>query len=313
MRPIIKTTCADTPAARQSPLPAIQRRNFRTTKPTVSSRHWVRQDAVATALFNAFSAVFPHGEAFMARSVHVWQDKLPEDLAADARNFVHQESSHAREHVRMNDVLIDAGYDIEPLERTIKSFVSFFRNRSEMTCLTATMCIEHFTSIIAAEILKNDHHLDGADPELHELWVWHAIEEIEHKAVAFDVWNYAVRDWSAAKKYLVRNGMLMLVTISFLINRTRGQMQLLKQDGMTAAPAFRGLIKHGFGRGGLIRNIFKPWLGYFRSSFHPWDHDDRHLLDKGNAMLAEMAKAKTAVVAAEPVDRRKQGRLAKAA
>jgi uncharacterized protein len=313
MRPIDKTTGPEISAARQSDLPAIQRRNFRTTKPEVASRHWVRQDAFATALFNAFSAVFPHGEAFMARSVHHWQSQLPDNLAADARNFVHQESSHAREHGRMNEVLIDAGYDIEPLERTIKSFVSLFRGRSEMTCLTATMCIEHFTSIIAAETLKNDHHLAGADPELHELWVWHAIEEIEHKAVAFDVWNYAARDWSAAKRYLVRNGMLMAVTISFLINRTRGQMQLLKQDGIAARPAFSGLIKLGLGRGGLARNIFKPWLGYFRPGFHPWDHDDRHLLNKGNAMLAEMAKAKTAAVAADTSERRTRVRLANAA
>jgi uncharacterized protein len=313
MRPIDKTTGPEISAARPSDLPAIQRRYFRTTKPEISARHWVRQDAFATALFNAFSAVFPHGEAFMARSVHHWQSQLPDGLAADARDFVHQESSHAREHGRMNEVLTDAGYDIEPLEHTIKSFVSFFRGRSEMTCLTATMCIEHFTSIIAAEILKNDHHLAGADPELRELWVWHAIEEIEHKAVAFDVWNYAARDWSGAKRYLVRNGMLMLVTISFFVNRTRGQMQLLKQDGIAAGPAFRGLIKHGFGRGGLARNIFKPWLSYFRPAFHPWDHDDHHLLEKGNVMLAEMAKAKAAAVASEPAERRKLGRLAKAA
>lgn len=238
---------------------------------------------------------------------------MPENLAEDARNFVHQESSHAREHGRMNEVLIDAGYDIEPLERAIKSFVSFFRGRSEMTRLTATMCIEHFTSIIAAEILKNDHHLAGADPELHELWIWHAIEEIEHKAVAFDVWNHATRDWSAAKKYLVRNGMLMAVTMTFMVNRTRGQMQLLKQDGIGARAAFWGLIKHGFGRGGLARNIFKPWLSYFRSSFHPWDHDDRELLAKGQSMLTEMAKAKTAPVTAEPAERRTQVRLANAA
>ena len=293
--------------------PPIQLRDFQTTKPTAPVRHWVRNDAYATALFNAFSAVFPLGETFMARSVRPFLNHLPDGLAQEARGFVQQEAAHAREHGRMNEVLTEAGYDIAPLVRVIKSFVSFFRSRSPLTCLTATMCIEHFTAIIAAEVLKNDHHLAGADPELHELWVWHAIEETEHKAVAFDVWNYVTRDWSAARRYAVRSGMLMLVTISFLINRTRGQMQLLKQDGIAAGPAFRGLVAHGFGRGGLARNIFKSWLGFFRPGFHPWENDDRPLMAKGEALLAEMANAKTAAIEPNVAERRTMPRLANAA
>ncbi len=291
--------------------PPIQPREFRTTKPEIAERHWVRGDAFATALFNAFSAVFPLGETFMARSVKPYQSHLPAKLAKEARGFVQQEAAHAREHGQMNDVLINAGYDIEPLERTIKALVHFFRSRSQLTCLTATMCIEHFTAIIAAEVLKNDHHLAGADPELLELWVWHALEETEHKAVAFDVWNYVTRDWSAARRYTVRSGMLMLVTISFLINRTRGQMQLLRQDGIAAGPAFRGLIAHGFGRGGLARNIFQSWLSFFKPGFHPWDHDDRPLMAKGEAMLAKMAGR--TMPAPESIERRILPRLANAA
>ncbi len=291
----------------------IQPRDFRTDKPAVSQRHWVRGDAYATALFNAFSAVFPMGETFMARSVKPFQNHLPDALAQEARAFVKQEAAHAREHGRMNEVLTDAGYDIEPLERTIKTFVSFFRGRSELLCLTATMCIEHFTAIIAAEVLKNDHHLAGSDPELHELWVWHAIEETEHKAVAFDVWNHVTRDWSGLRKYAARAAMLMLVTVSFLINRTRGQMQLLQQDGISAGPAFRGLMVHGFGRGGLARNIFSPWISFFRPGFHPWDHDDRPLIVKGEALLAAMNSAKAVVDEAAQTDRRILPRLANAA
>jgi uncharacterized protein len=293
--------------------PPIRPRDFRTDKPAVSERHWVRGDAYATALFNAFSAVFPLGETFMARSVKPFQNHLPAALAQEARAFVKQEAAHAREHGRMNEVLTDAGYDIEPLERTIKTFVSFFRGRSEMMCLTATMCIEHFTAIIAAEVLKNDHHLAGADPELHELWVWHAIEETEHKAVAFDVWNHVTRNWGGLRKYAVRSAVLMLVSISFLINRTRGQMQLLQQDGISAGQAFRGLIMYGFGRGGLARNIFRPWLSFFRPGFHPWDHDDRPLMAKGEAMLAAMVSAKAVVDEAGQADRRILPRLANAA
>jgi uncharacterized protein len=293
--------------------PRVQPRRFRTEKPEIAARHWVRGDPYASALFNAFSAVFPVGEAFMARSVKPFQEQLPGQLAAEARSFVSQECAHAREHGRMNEVLSDAGYDTAPLERTIKAFVTFFGSRSPLTCLTATMAIEHFTAIIAAEVLDNDRHLDGADPELHALWVWHAIEETEHKAVAFDVWNHVTRDWSGLRKYAVRTGMLMLVTISFLINRTRGQMQLLRQDGIASGPAIRGLIGHGFGRGGLARGIFGAWLSFFRPGFHPWDHDDRPLMAKGEALLATLTKAKTVADEAEQTERRILPRLANAA
>jgi uncharacterized protein len=295
--------------------PDVKPRKFVTRRPEMPTRHWVRQDPFATALFNAFSAVFPHGEAFMVRSIKPWQDRMPEKLALDVKNFIEQESSHAREHGNMNQVLIDAGYDIEPLESTIKAFVRFFRGKNELLCLGVTMCTEHFTSIIAAEILMNDSHLEGSDPELRELWLWHAIEEVEHKAVALDVWQYAVKDWNNARQYAVRCGLLMLVTISFLINRTRGQMQLLQQDGVPAGAAFRGLIANGFGRGGLARNIFRPWLSFFRPGFHPWDNDDRHLLVKGEALLADIAagKAPAEQLAGTQAERRVLPRLANAA
>jgi predicted metal-dependent hydrolase len=150
----------------------ITPRAFKTQKPAIAERHWVRGDPFATALFNAFSAVFPHGETFMVRSIKPWQTRMPAALARDVSNFVKQEAAHAREHGNMNRSLIDAGYDIEPLERTILGFVAFFRNSSELSCLGVTMGIEHFTAIIAAEILRNDHHLEGASAELRELWLW---------------------------------------------------------------------------------------------------------------------------------------------
>jgi uncharacterized protein len=288
----------------------ITPRAFKTQKPAIAERHWVRGDPFATALFNAFSAVFPHGETFMVRSIKPWQIRMPAALARDVSNFVKQEAAHAREHGNMNRSLIDAGYDIEPLERTIRGFVAFFRNSSELSCLGVTMGIEHFTAIIAAEILKNDHHLEGASAELRELWLWHGIEEIEHKAVAFDVWQYATRNWSPLRKYLVRSGIMTAITISFLINRTRGQMELLRQDGYGKTAAFIGLIKAGFGKGGVARNIFKPWLNFFRPSFHPWDHDDRALLAKGEKLIAEFAASRAAQ---QPMERRKGARFAKAA
>jgi uncharacterized protein len=292
----------------------LQMRDFHTSKPQQPNRHWVRGDPFATALFNALSVVFPAGEAFMIRSIKPWQKKMPSELAQDVQDFVTQEAGHSREHDVMNQSLIEAGYDISPLERVINSFVARFKNSSDLTRLGVTMCIEHLTAIVAAELIKNDAHLADSNEELRELWIWHSVEEVEHKAVAFDVWHHATKDWSAMRRYLIRTTFLAAVTISFVINRTRGQLELLRQDGYGFGSALIGLMKSGFGRGSIGRHSIRPWLGFFRPGFHPWDIDDRDLLAKGEKMLAEIKTIKAAQkITATPAERRKRGRLARAA
>ena len=286
--------------------PAIVPREFRTLRDAKVNRHWVRGDPYATAFFNALSAVFPHGETFMLRSMVPWEERVPASLGREVNAFIEQEAGHSREHVAMNRALIEAGYDVEPLERKIKAFVRFFENSSDMTKLTATMCIEHFTAIVAAEILKNRCHLDGACAELSELWLWHAIEEVEHKGVAFDVWIYATRDWSPGRRYIVRSAAMLAVTASFVINRSLGQIELLRQDGYGFFAALKGILRSGFGKGGVGRNVLGRWASFFRPNFHPWDHDDRLLLATGEAELARIAakragyRQKVAVAATIP-------------
>ena len=275
--------------AASSVRPNLVSRRFKTQRGHVAGRHWVGGDPYRTAFFNALSAVFPHGEAFMIRSMAAWVDRLPEPLRAEARLFIEQEAAHTREHAVMNKGLVEAGYEVEPLQGAIKAFVSFFEGAGDVTKIGATMCIEHLTAIVAAEVLEKPHHLADADEELRELWIWHAIEEIEHKAVAFDVWSYATRDWSAARRYLVRSSLMTAITASFFFNRTVGQVKLLKQDGIPAFSALLGVLRCGFSKGGTARGVARSWLSFFRPGFQPWDIDDRLLVASGEADLATSA------------------------
>ena len=266
--------------------PNIVSRGYRGAPETITQRHWVRGDPYATAFFNALSAVFPHGETFMIRCMIPWAERVPPSLGREVKAFIEQEAGHSREHVAMNRALIDAGYDIEPLDRKIRGFVNLFENASDMVKLTATMCIEHFTAIIAAEILGDDRHLARTDPDLQELWVWHAIEEVEHKGVAYDVWKYATQEWNPVRRWLWRSGFMMVITASFFVNRTLGQIELLRQDGVGFFKALTGVMRTGFGKNGIGRNVLRPWASFFRPGFHPWDKDDRLLLASGEATLA---------------------------
>ena len=286
--------------------PAIVPRGFRAVRETMTDRHWVRKDPYATAFFNALSAVFPHGETFMIRSLIPWVDRVPPSLGREVNAFIEQEAGHSREHVAMNKGLIDAGYDIEPLDRKIRGFVKFFEDADDMVKLTATMCIEHFTAIIAAELLANEYHLEGTDEDLRELWLWHAIEEVEHKGVAYDVWKFASKDWNPVKRYMWRSFFMLAVTTSFFINRTLGQIELLRQDGFGFFRSLRCILRAGFGKGGIGRNVLRPWASFFRPGFHPWDKDDRLLLAKGEADLAFIAAKRAGY---EPTESRTHKRL----
>ena len=266
-------------------------RKMRTRDLETGGRHWLGGDPYATAFFNALSAVFPRGEAFMIESLRAWQDKVSGQLADDVKNFIQQEAAHSREHASMNRALIRSGYDIAPLDAAIRKFVEFFSATSDLTKLGATMCIEHLTAIVAAEMIAEPRHLEGCDPEMRKLWIWHGIEEIEHKAVAFDVWMYATREWSPFRRWITRTTMISAVSFTFLLNRTRGQVELMRQDGVGWRKALPRLIQYGFGKSGIGRAILKPWAKFLKPGFHPWHIDDHHLIEKGEAILEAMKPA----------------------
>jgi uncharacterized protein len=290
--------------------PQIKLRGFRGGQPVVNNRHWVRGDPFATAFFNCLSAIFPQAETFMIRSLSAWTGRVPDDLSETIRHFIDQEAGHSREHVAMNRSLNDAGYDIDSLERAIRNLVTRLDGLSDVTKLTATICIEHLTAIVAAEVLAHNH-LHDSDAEMQNIWNWHCVEEVEHKGVAYDVWLHATREWSELRRWAVRSVFMIAITASFLFNRMRGQMALLRQDDFSRWAAVKGAMGYGFSRGGIGRKVIGPWFAFLKPGFHPWDIDDRHLIAIGEKQIAYAATDQQAKK--EPTERRKNMRLKKAA
>ena len=142
------------------------------------------------------------------------------------------------------------------------------------------MALEHYTAMMAHEFLANPQHFANSDAEVRKMWEWHAVEEIEHKGVAYDTWNHATREWSDFKRWMRRTIIMMIVTKRFLNNRWKDATELLAQDGITGWRAHWGLAKYLFGKPGVLRRIFPAWLSYFKPGFHPWNHDDRALIGK---------------------------------
>jgi uncharacterized protein len=241
-------------------------------------RWWLGGDPIATAFYNALSITFPRGEAFFIESVKAFRDGAPEKLAREIRAFITQEVMHSREHVAFNKRVVEAGYDTAHLEQKVIDSLELTKGRAEILNLCVTMALEHYTAIMAQQMITDPRVFKGADQEQIDLWKWHAIEEIEHKGVAYDTWLHATKDWTRGKRWRVKSIMMLLVTKNFWTNRYKGVIELLAQDGITGFRAHAGLVWFLFGKPGAIRKLFLPWATFFLPGFHPWNHDDRALI-----------------------------------
>jgi hypothetical protein len=263
------------------PTPAglsITPRDRRFGRGAPSPRLWHGGRVEATAIYNALSTTFPHGEAFFVESVRAFRDGAPPKLAEEIKGFTTQEAIHSREHDAFNKRAAAAGYDLSKLEAQVERRLAVTRSKAPIVSLAATMALEHFTAILAHQLLANPRHLAGADKEAADLWRWHAVEEIEHKGVAYDTWLWATRDWTRWKRWKLKARVMLYVTRNFLVDRTAGALELMRQDGMTGVRAWALLLWYLWVRPGMFRKIAGAWAKFLLPGFHPWNEDDRQLL-----------------------------------
>ena len=252
-------------------------------------RLWHGGRVEAPAIYNALSTTFPVGEAFFVESVRAFREGAPPKLADEIKGFTTQEAIHSREHAAFNRRAADSGYDLSKLEAQVERRLAITRTKPPIVSLAATMALEHFTAILAHELLKDPRHLAGADKDAADLWLWHACEEIEHKGVAYDTWLHATRHWPRSKRWKVKAKVMLYVTRNFVVDRTAGALELMRQDGITGLDAWSKLLWYLWIRPGMFRKIGVAWFKFFLPGFHPWNEDDRQLLREYEASTAATA------------------------
>ena len=257
---------------------AITVRDRRFGRGQGSPRWWLGGDPVATAWHNALSATFPRGEAFFIESVRAHREGAPPRLAEEIRAFITQEVNHTREHLAFNKAVAAQGYDLSRIDAHVAEMLDMARGRPAIVNLAATMALEHYTAMLAHLLLSDPKLLAGADPELAELWRWHAVEEIEHKGVAFDTFRHATREWGRFRRWRLKAIMMLVITKHFVAHRIRDTLDLLAQDGIVGIGAKWRVGMYLFGKPGVLRRLVPAWIGYFLPGFHPWNHDDRALI-----------------------------------
>lgn len=237
---------------------------------------WHGGSAFRTAYFNAMSMLFPLGEKFFIDSVRHFKNEIDDpQLLEEITAFQAQESTHRLQHQKYNELLCEQrGYDLDRFEQPMRDRMAWaYRTFSARRRLAGTVANEHLTAIMAGDLLKFRDALADADPNVAALWLWHGIEETEHKAVAFDVFVAVGGTVRERRQALIMN------TFFFFKDTFRNLCVMLQHDGkLWSLREWLVGFKYLFVRPGILRRVFFAYLRFYRKDFHPWQHDNRGLI-----------------------------------
>ena len=255
----------------------IRKPNFELEKDL--AHDWYDGSAFKTAFENAFSLLFPLGEQSFIESVKYFQKEIKDPkLLDEMSSFYAQESVHRKEHQKYNDLVCKLrDYDMELLNKPqIKRYEWAKTALSPERRLAGTVAAEHLTAILADDLLRNKDHFTNSGTHVAKLWYWHALEETEHKAVAFDV--YA----AVCGSLKIRRRALLFVTLlyyerCFKINCLDNLSKMVK---LWKIRTWVDAVNFLFIKPGILRRAFIPWLQFLRKDFHPWKKDNRDVISE---------------------------------
>ncbi len=239
-------------------------------------RDWCGDDPYRTTFLDALSLLFPEGEKFFVDSVKQHRDQVESaELRRDIAGFIGQEAMHGKEHRAFNEMLVAHGLTAAPkIDARLRKFLKLVRRTlSPKSQLAATCALEHFTAILAERLLSDEAMREEIHPDVRALWLWHALEESEHKAVAFDVYV------AAGGGYARRIGIMMLTTAVFFAAQALAHARLMAQRGILWKPWtwLRGITRMWIYPGYFLK-LVPAYLAYYRPGFHPDDRDTHALL-----------------------------------
>jgi predicted metal-dependent hydrolase len=253
-----------------------------------ANHHWFDHTPYITHMINSLSFQFPSGEESFVKSVQHFKHEIDDsDLKKAVRAFTGQENLHRKVHQDFNNWIAQQiprarSYCEIIADRADRRYQLLERKRPIQN-LAVTVALEHITAIFASTLLRRPDIIDRMAPEVRPLLVWHAIEEIEHKDVAFDVYQ------AVGGGYFRRAFALLAATIVLVIQTLTYNFKLLRDDGeLLNFRAAAGALNQYFGTKGFFSSMVKSYVRYFLPSFHPSQDHDQELLDLWIEKLATM-------------------------
>ncbi len=281
------TTAATTDANSAPKARPITPRRMGFDMSLLQEKYFFGGNSILSALMYALSASFPDGERFFIDSVRHYQKDIKDPALVDQiRGFIGQEAHHSRTHEEFNAQAKNVGMAMDAVDKHFKRRIGMARRRfSPAQQLAITAALEHITATLAQWTLENPQVVSGDQQSpLREMLIWHAMEEIEHKAVAFDVYRAAVND----ETLRIRTAKIIFRT--FWIQMAIAQATLLWHD--RKIPSLREIREAWdfmWGKQGM-RTWATPELNkYLQPGFHPNDIDQSQLLKEWNASYPDVA------------------------
>ncbi len=264
--------------------PSLEVRNYRfATGPDVP-RHWHGGRRSVTRFFDNLSVFFPEGERFFMASVQAFKGAVKDDAAMRAaiRDFCAQEGIHGREHRAYNAMLEAQGIPVREMELRVERILELVtRVAPKRWQLAATAALEHFTALLGHLILERPELLEGADETMAALWRWHAAEENEHKAVAYDIYL------AAGGNYPERTFVMLLAAVIFWAKVVEQQARFMHADGdLFSLREHARLQRFLWVAPGALPSMWRQWVTWFRPGFHPNDLDSSEALEAWRAAAA---------------------------
>ena len=250
--------------------------------PQAIRRHYFTNSPVMSHLLTALSSTFPIGEQFFVHSVRNVRDKVKdENLQAQIAAFIGQEAMHSKAHAEFNAAWRSEDYNLDRFQAWLARKDDYVKNLHPKIQLAITCAFEHFTALLGGYILRHPEVLATLDEDAAKLWVWHAIEEIEHRAVAFDVYQAVYGDDK------IRRMIMRSVTTGFASLTLYSATRLFLQDKKKSLPKVGGNIFGFYLLGKMFLQLTPEYLAYFKTDFHPSEIDYTKLIRYWKQRLAE--------------------------
>lgn len=237
-------------------------------------RHWNGGDPYKTRFFDALSLTFPIGERYFISTVRAYRDQITDPhLLEEVKDFTRQEAQHGIVHTQFNDMLEKQGQDIAWTQHFLdRKFKWQLSGWSRSFNLSYTAAAEHLTALMCMTFFSNPDIFGRADPRIRAMYAWHSVEEVEHKAVCFDVLTKV-----AKAGYFTRIAGLIYFTIEYPLANWYMVNHLLKGDGFGFWSRMKMLAKGAwwlYKPGGVFLPVLGAYLSYFKPGFHPWQHKE---------------------------------------
>lgn len=258
----------------------IEARDVRFRIAETPTRHWLKNDPAMTWMVDSFAVFLPEGERYFIRALKFYAPRVKDpQLLDDLDGFSRQEAFHSREHEGYNAALAALGYDVPDMERRVKARLD--RAQGNIKRVIVTCSIEHLTSTFSSIVLNSPELFEDAAEPYRRLWMWHALEELEHRSVALKMLPLATPKLNRVQRYFFRviamNRVLSIILGLWFANIA----SCARTDGVK--PGFR-LFMDCFWKAcvypGFLRRGFLYFIRYYMPGYDPEKSHSQAFIEK---------------------------------